>query len=148
MSVFDGLAVTMLARIARDHGLIPHSGTEFFGLCHIFHPLLHLVANVISKLKMHEDMLSPWWVNVTAISGLSDLAVMMLNQIVRGQGLIACLGTEFFWNGVTYLNHCYITNPLNAELTKKFQYFWRLPEKFITTLKLLKFFKFTVVWHK
>ena len=27
---------------------------------HLLDPLLHLVANVISKLKMHEDMLSPW----------------------------------------------------------------------------------------
>ena len=28
--------------------------------CHLFHPLLHLVANVISELEMHEDMLYPW----------------------------------------------------------------------------------------
>ena len=88
ISVLGGLAVMMLAQIARDQGLIPHSGTEFLGLCHLFHLLLHLVANVISKLKMHEDILSPWWVKVTAISVLSDIAVMMLTQIVRDQGLI------------------------------------------------------------
>ena len=28
--------------------------------CHLFDPLLHLVANVISKLEMHEDMFCPW----------------------------------------------------------------------------------------
>ena len=29
-------------------------------LCHLLNPLLHLVASIISKLKTHEDMLSPW----------------------------------------------------------------------------------------
>ena len=28
---------------------------------HFFDPLLHLVTIVVSQLKMHEDMLSPWW---------------------------------------------------------------------------------------
>ena len=50
----------MLAWIARDWDLIPHKGTEIFRSCHLFNPLLHFVPNVISELKMHEDMLSPW----------------------------------------------------------------------------------------
>ena len=32
----------------------------FFRLCQLFDPLLHLVANVISKLNMYKDMLSSW----------------------------------------------------------------------------------------
>ena len=51
----------MLTQLVRGQGSTPHWGTEFFQIVNgHFNPLLHLVANVISELKMHEDMLSPW----------------------------------------------------------------------------------------
>ena len=60
--ILVGLVIMMLAQIVWDQGLIPHSGTKpfWFANCHLFDPLLHSMANVISQLKMHEDMFSPW----------------------------------------------------------------------------------------
>ena len=34
---------------------------------HLFDPLLHFGTNVISKLEIHEDMLSPFKMNVTGV---------------------------------------------------------------------------------
>ena len=66
---------------------LPIEAQNFFRLCHLFDQLSHLVANVIAELETHEDMFSPWRVNVTAISGvLGSLVVMMLARSVRGQG--------------------------------------------------------------
>ena len=58
-----------LARLARGQGSTPCWGTEFFWIANgHFDPLLHLVANVISELEMHEDMFLLRGVNVTVIS--------------------------------------------------------------------------------
>ena len=52
----------MFTQVVRDQVSIHHCVTEFFQITyhHLFDPLLHLVANVISELEMHEDILSPW----------------------------------------------------------------------------------------
>ena len=42
---------------------------------HLFDPLLHLVANAISELEMHEDMLSPWRGECDSDQCLGGLAV-------------------------------------------------------------------------
>ena len=56
ISFLGGLVVMMLSQTLRDQGSIPHWGTEFFRIAnrHLFDPLLHLVANLISELEMHE----------------------------------------------------------------------------------------------
>ena len=54
---------------------LPIKTKNFFRLCHLFDPLLHLVVNVISKLKMHEDMFSPWRGECDSYQCLSSLAV-------------------------------------------------------------------------
>ena len=56
------LALMTLAQIARDRGSIPRRGTDFFQItnCHLFHPLFHLAANVISEVEMYEDMCLRW----------------------------------------------------------------------------------------
>ena len=60
ISVLGDLVVMTLTQIVRNQGLVTCLGTEFFRSCHLFNPLLHLVANMISELEIHEDMLSPW----------------------------------------------------------------------------------------
>ena len=60
----------MLDGIARGWGSTPAEAQNFLGLLMVAYsthcyiggngPLLHLVANVMSKLKIHQDMLSPW----------------------------------------------------------------------------------------
>ena len=61
ISVLSGLVVMMLTRIVRGQGSIPCCGTEYYSINNhqLFDTLLHLVANVISELKMNEDMVSP-----------------------------------------------------------------------------------------
>ena len=79
-------------------------------LRHIIISRLSFGGDVISELEMHEDMLSPWWVNVTVISVLGGLVVMMLAQIVRDRGLIPPPPRRhrIFSEHVTYSNYCYI----------------------------------------
>ena len=48
-------------------------------------PLLHLVANVISKFEMHEDMLSPWMGEYDSDRCLGGVTFA---QIVRDRGSI------------------------------------------------------------
>ena len=55
---FGGLAVITLTWIVRDQGL--GDAHNFSDNCHLFNLLLYLVANVISELNIHEDMLFPW----------------------------------------------------------------------------------------
>ena len=59
---------------------------------HLFYSLLHLVANVISELEEHEDMLSPWKGECNSDQCLSGLAVMILAQIPIDWGSIQCIG--------------------------------------------------------
>ena len=93
ISGLGGLVVMMLARIAKDWGLIPHWDIKNFGMAnyHLWDPLLHLVANMIPEPEIHGG------VNVTAISVLGGLVVMMLFQTMRDWGLIPHWGTAFFW---------------------------------------------------
>ena len=59
--VLGSPVVMTLARLARGRGSTPRWGTIFFWIANgHFNPLWHLVANVISRLEMHEDMLSSW----------------------------------------------------------------------------------------
>ena len=51
--------IKTLAWIVETRVWSPVEAQNFFGSCHLFDPLLHLVGNVISKLKMHNDILSP-----------------------------------------------------------------------------------------
>ena len=50
----------MLTQLARGQVRFDVEGQNFFRLCHLIDPLLHLAANVVSKLETHEDILSPW----------------------------------------------------------------------------------------
>ena len=65
VSVFGGLKVMTASLDSETEG---ENGVQslveaqnFFRITnhHLFNPLLYLVANVISELKTHEDMLSP-----------------------------------------------------------------------------------------
>ena len=51
----------MLIWIARDWGPMPDCGTELFWNAnrHLFDPLIYLVANVISGIETHKDMVFP-----------------------------------------------------------------------------------------
>ena len=96
--VLSSLLVMTLAWIARGQGSIPQWGPEFFGIanCHLFDSLLHLVANVISKLETHEDILSPWRGQCDSDQCILDsLVIMILAQIMRFQGSIPSWDTEF-----------------------------------------------------
>ena len=75
----------ILAQIAKRLEFNPPLWYRIFWIAnhHVFDPLLPLVANVISKLETHEDMLSSWRVYVIVISVLGGLVVMMLTQIPR-----------------------------------------------------------------
>ena len=77
------------------------------------------MANVISKLKHMRTCFLFGGVNMTAIRVLVGLAVVMLAQIVKDQGLIPSWRTEFFGLLiVTYLTQCYSTfNLLCPSLT-------------------------------
>ena len=57
----------------------------------LFDPLLHLVANVISELETHEDILSPWQGECDSDQCLYCLVVMMLAWITRVWGSIPSL---------------------------------------------------------
>ena len=97
--VLGSLVVMMLTQLARGQGSTPRWGTEFFQIAKgHFDPLLHLVANVISELEMHEDMLSPWRGECDSdqCCVLGSLVVMMLTQLARGQSSTPHWGTEFF----------------------------------------------------
>ena len=98
ISVLGGLAVVILTQIVRDRGSISQWGTEFFQIVdhHLFDPLLHLVANVISELKHIRTYFLFQGVNVIAISVLSGLAVMTLTWVSRDRGSIPSWGTELF----------------------------------------------------
>ena len=50
ISVLSGLVVIMIPSIARDQGLIPHWGTQFFRSCYLFNPLLQKNQNWLWNL--------------------------------------------------------------------------------------------------
>ena len=89
--VLGGLAVMMHTWMMRAWGSIPHWGIEYFQITnhHLFDPLLHLVANVISELEMHEDILS-------SCRGECDSYQVSLLVIMLAQDLILVLRHRIF----------------------------------------------------
>ena len=91
-SCLGGLVAMMLVQNARDWGLFPHRGTEFFGLSE---PTVTFVAQLCDSSTW---LLGQAWghafpkegggVNVRTDSCLGGLVVMMLTWNVRDQGSI------------------------------------------------------------
>ena len=89
---------------------------NFLGLCHLFDPLLHLVANVISELGMHEDMLSPWRGECDSDQVSWWFGSMMLTWIRTFRlGFNSPLRHRIFSDRVTYSTHSYSNAPRNTE---------------------------------
>ena len=64
---------------------------------------------MISKLEMHEDILSPWRGKCDSNQCPGSLVAMTFTQISRGQGLIPIEAKNIFGSLiVTYSTHCYM----------------------------------------